>query len=72
MVKDTRYEEHYKREWIGFIRYQKNVVKVSRNFGCFLTLESYDNLPVNLRVSLRVILSVLFNFKLFKLNLSTT
>jgi hypothetical protein len=47
-----KFDEHYQRHWLGFIRFQGRIIKVNANYGCFITLRSYEKLPENLRVSL--------------------
>lgn len=46
----TKHEEHYKRKWLGHIRFHGSLFKVNANYGCFITINSYEKLPENLRV----------------------
>jgi hypothetical protein len=44
-------EMYYERKWLGHIRFQGRIVKISSNFGCFITSNSYESLPKTLKVT---------------------
>jgi hypothetical protein len=46
----SKFDDHYQRNWLGFIRFKGSVVKVNANYGCFATIKSFEKIPENLRV----------------------
>lgn len=43
----------YKKKWLGYVRFQGEIVRISQNYGYFFTAQTIEPLPENLKSSLR-------------------
>lgn len=43
-------DTYYKKKYIGTIRFQGRFVKISENFGFFMTANSFESFPENIKV----------------------
>lgn len=41
---------HYKAKWLGYIRFQGQIIRISNSYGCFFSSENVSSLPNNLKV----------------------
>ncbi|RNA43273.1 dynein heavy chain domain-containing 1-like [Brachionus plicatilis] len=44
---------HYKRSYLGYIRFMGRIVRINPNLACFITSNSYKKLPENLKCCIR-------------------
>ena len=47
---------HYQRKWLGYVRYQGRIIQINANYGCFISTNSFESLPENLKVSCSALL----------------
>lgn len=59
----TKLDSYYKQTWMCYVRFQGQIVRISRNYGVFLTAHSVSSLPENLKTNLRVCCLVEPDFK---------
>ena len=56
-------DAYHQKQWLGYVRFQGQIVRVSKNYGIFLTANSVDSLPENLKSNLRVCCIIEPDFK---------